>query len=100
MEVAIVLFTALLPAAWFIRGEVHRRRDPAYLRTVGIIVMKSRVLDETADVIGQYQDRDIYRYVVFRGLRYDFSRIVPPAYKRVLKGRELYLEPGLVYVTG
>ncbi len=102
MEVvlALCLLGTFLPIVWMMRLETRRQSDPRYLRNQGIVIVRASALDEVADVIGHYDGCDIYRYVVFRGMRYDFSRIVPRACKDAVGPRELYLEPGLVYVTG
>lgn len=90
---------ALVVPVWCLCAEWRSMRDGSYWRKVGIVVCSLTALDSVADVIGRYRDTDIYRSVVFKGMRYEFDRVAVPAYKNVLRVRELYLEPGLVYIS-
>lgn len=93
----LLLAGAFLPV-WMLRKEIARLRDPDYWRKVGVIVKRLEALDEVAEVIGRYMGRDIYGVIIFKGIRYRFDRVAPQVYKRYIHGRELFLEPGLVYV--
>lgn len=92
-----LIILALIPV-WMLRKEVRRLRDPNYWRQVGVIVKRIEALDAVAEVIGRYMGRDIYGSIIFKGIPYQFDRVAPPVYKRWMRGRELFLEPGLVYV--
>jgi hypothetical protein len=50
-------------------------------------------------VIGEYRGREIYAWVVFMGMRYRFDRVAQRAYRDWVAEGELFLEPGLIYVT-
>jgi hypothetical protein len=97
--ILLVIAAAVVPPYLIMKAEWHRRRDGRYLRETGVFIRKLAALDAVADVIGRYNGADIYRYVVFKGMRYDFDHILPPHLPREVRERELYLEPGIVYVT-
>lgn len=96
---AFGFLSSFLIILWMIRREERCRNDPRYLRRVGIVIVNPSALDGAAEVIGYYRGAAIPGSVVFRGMRYEFSRVAPPCYKEIIDRRELYLEPGLVYVT-
>jgi hypothetical protein len=37
--------------------------------------------------------------VTFKGMVYEFAGVVPPQYQKRIDQNELYIEPGLLYVT-
>lgn len=101
MDIFGVLFVivSLVPLWLIVRGLArigHLRRED--LADAGVVVRSTRAFDDVADVIGRYMGVEIYRSVVFKGVRYRYEGVAPPAFKRALRGRQLYLEPGLVYV--
>lgn len=100
MEILLAagLFLILLVPLWFISVATRQGITGHRWEDFGIVVRRLEALDGFAEVIGRYMGVDIYRAVTFKGLRYEFDRIAPPSYKSFLKARELYLEPGLVYV--
>ena len=87
----------LLPAYLFFRLESKKRAAPAYLKRQPIVVVTLKALDSVADVIGRYRESEIYRYVVFKGMRYEYDRITPARAR--LKERELLIPPGVIYRT-
>ena len=97
---AIALVAVLLaPLHFLVLYELDRLDSPAYLRKVGVIILRMEALDSCADVIGTYKDKAIYRSVTFKGMVYEFDRIAPPGYKQRIIHDELYLDPGLVYIA-
>ncbi len=96
---AFGFLSSFLLILWMLRQEARHHSDPAYLRRVGIVIVNPSALDGVAEAIGHYRGAPIPASVVFRGLRYEFARVAPPGYKEVIGRRELYLEPGLLYVT-
>jgi hypothetical protein len=74
-----------------------RRTAPAYLKGQPIVVVTLKALDSVADVIGCYRGSEIYRYVVFKGMRYEYDRITPARAR--LRERELLMPPGVIYRT-
>ncbi|MBI2313072.1 MAG: hypothetical protein HYU77_11285 [Betaproteobacteria bacterium] len=95
----LALLAVIAPAYFVARLEIRKRGDPLYLKEVGVIIKKLDCLDAVADVIGRYGGVEIYRYVIFKGMRYSYDRIVPASYRNFIGAKELFLEPGVVYVT-
>lgn len=100
---ALVLFAAavigLLPGFLLSRVETRRRNDPAFLKSRPVIIVTMRALDSVAEVIGRYRGSEIYRYVVFKGMRYEYDRVTAPAAKGQVRARELFIPPGVIYRT-
>lgn len=95
----LILMTLLVPLVG-LQVELLRARDPrAHFKRVGVVIVRATALDEMSDVIGRYMDSDIFGSVVFRGMRYEFVGVAPPHYMEVMRGSELLLKPGLLYVT-
>lgn len=97
--VALVVAAAVLPPYLIMRVEFRKLGSRDYLRETGVFIRKLAALDTVAEVIGRYNGADIYRYVVFKGMRYEYDHIVPPYLPREVRERELFLEPGVIYVT-
>ena len=95
----LLALAAVVVPVWRLGAEWRSMRNGSYWSKVGVVVRNVAALDGVADVIGRYMGADIYGSVVFKGMRYEFDRVAVPAYKNVLRRRELYLEPGLVYVS-
>ena len=70
------------------------------LRLCGIVIVRERALEAHSQPIGEYLGHQIWRTVTFRGLVYRFDRIQGQSRREQLAPGELYLDPGLVYVTG
>jgi hypothetical protein len=100
---ALMLFAAavigLLPGFLLSRVETQRRNDPAFLKSRPVIIVTPKALDGVADVIGRYRGSEIYSYVVFKGMRYEYDRITAPAAKWQVRERELFIPPGVIYRT-
>jgi hypothetical protein len=52
-----------------------------------------------SEPIGRYEDHEIWGSVTFMGMRYRFDHIAGASERERISARELYLPPGLVYVT-
>ena len=52
-----------------------------------------------SEVIGSYLGAEIRATVTFKGMRYEFAGVVSPAHQAEINANELYLDPGLLYVT-
>ena len=50
-------------------------------------------------MIGTYCGAAVHRSVTFKGMTYEFAGVVPQKYQRRIDENELYIEPGLLYVT-
>jgi len=99
LDAALLALILALPLFWLVFRELDRLDDPAYLREQGVVIVLDRVLEAHSAPIGRYLDREIWGSVTFMGMRYRFDRIVPPRERERISERELYLPPGLVYVT-
>ena len=64
-----------------------------------MIIKRLEALDAVGEVVGRYLDAPISRSLAFKGMKYEFAGVVPPAYQRRIDENELYLEPGLLYLT-
>lgn len=91
-----VLAAGLYGVRWIERVTTLTAKD---LRRVGVVVKSVRALDGMAELIGYYMGADIYDRIVFKGVSYQFVCVAPPAVKAHLRGRQLYLEPGLLYAS-
>jgi len=98
--IAIAVVAILLaPLHFLVLYELDRLDSPAYLRKVGVIILRMEALDSCAEIIGNFKGKAIYQSVTFKGMVYEFDRIVTPGYKQRIIHDELYLEPGLIYVA-
>jgi len=79
------------------RFESERRQHPAFLKRQPIVVVTLKALDSVADVIGRFRGAEIYSYVIFKGMRYEYDRITNQVVK--LREMELLLPPGVIYRT-
>jgi hypothetical protein len=97
--IALVVAATVVPAYLIFNAELRKLRDPTYLREAGVFIRTLNALDAVAEVIGRYNGADIYRYVVFKGMRYEYDHIVPSGLPRQVRENELFIEPGVIYVT-
>lgn len=97
--IAIILALALtLPLRTLVLRVIDHADSPEYYRRHGVIVRCVEALDHTGEALGQYRGVPIYRSVGFKGMRYEFEGVVPPAYKQHVRRWQLFLEPGLLYL--
>lgn len=99
LAMAVVAILGFTPALWLLRRQIALLRDPANLLLHGVIVRRFEALDGVAETIGRYRGSEIYRYVTFKGMRYEFERVVPLPKLFQVGPRELFLEPGIIYVA-
>lgn len=92
------LLILMLPLHLMARHHLGRLGTPAYLREVGVIILRPEALDACGDIIGMYAGAAIYATVTFKGMIYEFDRVTDPGYKACICRNELYLDPGLVYI--
>ena len=92
---------ALLAAGfhWLVRRELNKLDDPGYLRRNGVVIVAPAALEAHSAPIGRYRDSEIWGSVTFKGMLYRFDHVARAQERERLNARELYLEPGLVYVT-
>ena len=99
LEAALLVLVLALPLHALVLWPLARLDDPAYLRAHGIVVVSEEVLKDHSDAIGTFMGHPIWRTVTFKGMVYSFSRVTSPSKRERIRPHELYLEPGLVYVT-
>ncbi len=95
----LIVALSYLPIFLLLRRHLALLQDPSNLLRHGVVVRRFDALTGVAEIIGRYRGSDIYRYVTFKGMRYEFERVVPlPRLFRV-GPRELFIEPGIVYLA-
>jgi hypothetical protein len=99
LSCVLVVLAVALPLHWAVMRELKRCQRPEYFRRYGVIVKRPEALDAAAEVIGTYGGAAIRRSVTLKGMVYEFAGVVPPRYQRRTDENELYIEPGLLYVT-
>ena len=99
LEAAALVLLLLLPLHLLVQRELRRLGDPRHIRESGVAIENSAAVERRGDIVGSYSGSEIYAEVVFMQMVYRFDRIAPPAYRYRVGPRELYLDPGLVYVT-
>jgi hypothetical protein len=99
LDAAALVAVLALPWLWLVRRELSKLSDPAYLREHGVVIVSERALQDHAAPIGEYLGQPIWASVRFMGMEYRFHHVQDRRKREELAPRELYLEPGLVYVT-
>jgi hypothetical protein len=87
-----------LPLHWAVMAQFARWNSPEYFRRYGVIILRMEALDGCTEITGRYCGAPIYRSVAFKGMEYEFARVVSPRYRERIDENELYLDPGLLYV--
>jgi hypothetical protein len=93
------MLAIMLPLHWAVMHELERSQSPEYFRRHGVVIKRHEALDAAAEVIGTYGGAAIHRSVTFKGMVYEFAGVVPPRYQQRIDENELYIDPGLLYVT-
>ena len=93
------LFEASLIALAFTQWERVRLPQPSYVRDIGAVIETEGLVQASGDIVGYLDGRPIHAAVDFMGMRYRFENVVPPSYRHRVGPRELYVVPGLLYVT-
>jgi hypothetical protein len=96
--VAVVILLAL-PFLWLVRREAAKLSDPSYLRAHGVVIVSESALQSHGAPIGEYLGHPIWDSVRFMDMDYRFDHVQDRRARERLAPGELYLEPGLVYVT-
>ena len=99
LEAAVLIVVLALPWYWLVRREVAKLSDPAYLRMHGVVIVSESALQSHGASIGEYLGHPIWDSVRFMGMDYRFDHVQDRRTRERLAPRELFLEPGLVYVT-
>ena len=99
LEAALLIVLFALPLHWLVGRELRRLDDPRYLRAHGVVIVSESALDGHSEPIGQFMGRPVWGTVTFKGMRYRFDRVLDRRRRNSIAARELFLEPGLVYLT-
>ena len=99
LEAFVVIALIAWPWIWLVRRELGKLRDPRYLRRHGVVIVSENALQWHSAPIGEYMGRPIWGAVRFMGMEYRFDRVVDRRRRERIGPRELFLDPGLVYVT-
>lgn len=99
MELLGIFVIALASFITWVALSHYRYTSDPRSRCFGVVVRRPDAFDAVADVVGRYMGLDIYERVIFKGMTYLFDRVAPPGYKDKIRGGELFLEPGLVYIA-
>lgn len=99
LEAALLAAAMTLPFYLLVRWQLARLSDPRYLRAHGVAIVNEGAVELRGPIIGRYGGRGIHPEIGFVGMVYRFDRVAPRSYRDRVGPRELYLEPGLVYVT-
>ena len=99
IELALIVGGIALPFHFLVRRELGKLSNPRHLREHGVVIVSLRALESRSEAIGTFMGQTIWDSVTFKGMRYRFDRVIDPRAKDRIEARELYLEPGLVYVT-
>lgn len=92
---AILIAPLHLAIEWEITRVVAAEDD----RVRRIVRAPIENCDALGPVIGTWNGTTIYGTVTYMGMLYEYDRLAPPRYDRVLQQNELFLDPGLVYVS-
>jgi hypothetical protein len=103
IEAALVFAFLALPLHWLVLRELAKDSDPQYLREHGVVIVSETALQGHSAPIGEYRGRPIWGSVRFMGMDYRFDHVVDTRISRHTREsigpRELFLDPGLVYIT-
>jgi hypothetical protein len=99
LETAALVLLLMLPLHLLVQRELRRLSDPGYIRRHGVTIESDVGIERRGDIVGSYWGAQIHAEVVFMEMVYRFDRIAPKSYRYCVGPRELYLDPGLVYVT-
>jgi hypothetical protein len=99
LDAAILALILALPLLWLVQREMAHLSDPGYLRAHGVVIVSERALQAHSEPIGEYRGHPIWASVRFMDMEYRFDRVADRRVRERLSPRELFLDPGLVYIT-
>ena len=99
LDAAVVVLLLALPWLWLVGRELAKLSDPVYLRAHGVVIVSESALQSHGAAIGEYLGHPIWDNVRFMGMDYRFDHVQDRRRRERLAPGELYLEPGLVYIT-
>jgi len=99
LKLAFYMMCILVPLHLLMAHEYHRWQRDVATRRHGVVVHRLDALDAASEVIGVYGSVEIHRTVTFQGVQYEFFGVAPAGDLGMLRGDQLYLDPGLLYVS-
>lgn len=99
LEAVLVPIALAVPLLWLMHLELDRLANPDYLRRHGVVIVAECALESRSDPVGRYMGGIVWGTVTFRGIVYRFDHVIRPERREAIGPGQLYLEPGLVYVT-
>jgi hypothetical protein len=99
LEAALLIVAVSLPFHLLVLWQLRLLSDPAHLRKHGVVIVSAAALEGRSAPIGEYMGEPIWSTVTFMEMEYRFDRVIDRRKRNSIAGRELFLEPGLVYVT-
>jgi hypothetical protein len=99
LDAAVLTLILALPLLWVVQREMANLSDPRYLRDHGVVIVSERALQAHSEPIGEYRGHPIWARVRFMDMEYRFDRVAERSARHRLSPRELFLYPGLVYIT-
>jgi len=99
LEAGVLVALLALGIRWLVQRELDKLEDPRYLHDHGVVIVVPSALEAHSDPIGRYMGNEIWGSVTFMGMLYRFDHVARARERERLSARELYLPPGLVYVT-
>lgn len=100
IEAGLLVAALMLPFHILLQRQLTRLCAPQGVGRDGVVIRREEILERRTPVLGQYRGRTVHASVVFLGMEYRFDRVVRPTYRDRVRERELFLEPGLVYIKG
>jgi len=99
LKLAFYMMCILVPLHMLMAHEYHRWQRDLATRRHGVVVHRFDALDDASEVIGVYGGVEIHRTVTFHGVQYEFFGVAPSCNLDTLRRDELYLDPGLLYIS-
>lgn len=93
------LVDASLLAFLFVQWERTLMPQPSYARRIGAVLEHAGLVRASDEIVGYLDGQPIYAVVEFMGMRYRFEAVVPPSFRHRVGPRQLYVAPGLLYMT-
>lgn len=98
-ELTAIVVAIALPLHLAVRWHLDRFGDARYVRSMGAALSSEEELEARSEAIGSYAGRPIYAWIQFMGMRYRFAGIARASYCDRVGERELFMAPGLLYIT-
>ena len=99
LKLAFYMLCILVPLHLLMSREYVRWQRAQAPQLHGVVVRRFDALDGASEVIGSYCGAEIHRTVTFHGTQYEFFGVVPAGGQGTVRQGELYLPPGLLYVS-